>query len=273
LAACRSEADAGDAMTTDLEQFYASRKGQLARRLVGLQLRQLWPDVTGKTIVGLGFAAPYMDVFAEQAAQTIALVPSSMGAGRWPEEGPNRLAIFQEDEIPLADQSVDRILMVHALETCRSLDRLMREIWRVLADDGRIVLIVPNRHGLWCLSDTTPFGQGSPFTAGQLQRLLARHLLVRGEVRRAMFVPPWNLKLLQRMAIPLERAGQRLWPELSGILLAEAEKQLYLGAPSFQIAQPRRRRYVVMPETAAARTSTTVPVRMLAPNDRRPPRR
>ena len=256
-------------MTSELEQFYGSRKGQLARRLIGLQLRQLWPQVAGKTIVGLGFAMPYLDVFAEEAAATIALVPAGTPVRRWPDENGNRLAIFQEDEIPLADQSVDCLLLVHALETCRSLDRLMREIWRVMADDGRIVLIVPNRHGLWSLSETTPFGQGSPFTAGQLQHLLTRHLLVRGEVRRAMFVPPWNGKIVQRMAFFLERTGQRIFPQFAGILVAEAEKQLYLGAPAFQTTRSRRRHYVPVPQTAAARTVPTV--RMLAPNDRRPP--
>lgn len=261
-------------MTSDLELFYASRRGQLARRLVGLQLRQLWPQAAGKTIVGLGFAMPYLDVFAEEAASTMALVPSGTAMQGWPEHGPNRLAVFQDDEIPLADQSVDRLLLVHALETCRSLDRMMREIWRVLADDGRIVLIVPNRHGIWSHSDTTPFGQGSPFTASQLERLLARHLLVRGEIRRAMFMPPWNLNLAQRLAFPLERAGQRLLPQFGGILLAEAEKQLYLGAPSFQMARSRRRQYVALPQTAAARTATPhATVRVLAPNERRPPRR
>ncbi|HWL70299.1 MAG TPA: methyltransferase domain-containing protein [Geminicoccus sp.] len=259
-------------MNGDLEQFYASRKGQLARRLIGLQLRQLWPQVAGKTIVGMGYAMPFLDVFADEAAATLALVPAGCNVQRWPETGPCRLAIFQEDEIPLADQSVDCLLLVHALETCRSLNRLMREIWRVLTDDGRVVLIVPNRHGLWSLSDTTPFGQGSPFTAGQLERLLARHLLVRGEVRRAMFVPPWNLKILQRLAIPLERTGQRLWPQFGGILLAEAEKQLYLGAPAFQTARPRRRQYVALPQ-AAARTAEHAAIRVLAPHDRRPPRR
>jgi hypothetical protein len=105
-----------ETMTSDLEQFYASRKGQLARRLIGLQLRQLWPHVAGKTVVGLGFAMPYLDVFAEEADRAVALVPSGSIVQRWPEEGPNRLAIFQEDEIPLADQSVDRLLLVHALE-------------------------------------------------------------------------------------------------------------------------------------------------------------
>ena len=256
-------------MTNDLEQFYGSRKGQLARRLIGLQLRQLWPQVAGKTIVGLGFAMPYLDVFAEEAAATLALVPAGSVVQRWPEGSSGRLAIFQEDEIPLADQSVDCLLLVHCLETCRSLDRLMREIWRVMADDGRIVLIVPNRHGLWSISENSPFGQGSPFTPGQLQRLLTRHLLVRGEVRRAMFVPPWNGKLLQRMAFFLERTGLRMMPQFAGILLAEAEKQLYLGAPAFQTAKPTRRRYAVIPQTAAARTETTI--RMLTPNHRRPP--
>ena len=33
---------------------------------------------------------------------------------------------------------------------------LLRELWRVLAPNGRLLLVVPNRRGLWARVDTTP---------------------------------------------------------------------------------------------------------------------
>ena len=37
--------------------YYATRLGALARRVVSDQLRALWPDLKGETLVGFGFAA------------------------------------------------------------------------------------------------------------------------------------------------------------------------------------------------------------------------
>lgn len=237
----------------ELGGFYDSRQGQVARRLIALQLRQLWPDLSGRTVVGLGYAMPYLDVFLDEAAAVVALQASTHGCtGDWPGNGrPSRLAVVVEDELPLADRSVDRLLLVHGLETARNIDRLMREIWRVLADDGRIVVVVPNRRGLWTLSETTPFGQGRPFSSGQIERLLRRHLLGPTGTGQAVFVPPWPAGLLLRMAVPMERLGLRLLPQFAGILLVEAEKQIYIGAPALEQAAPARRRYAALPEAVA----------------------
>ena len=49
---------------------------------------------------------------------------------------------------------------------------LLREMWRVLTPEGRLLLIVPNRRGVWARLDTTPFGHGRPYSRGQLERLL-----------------------------------------------------------------------------------------------------
>jgi SAM-dependent methyltransferase len=239
----------------DLQRFYASRQGQLARRLIQHQLRVIWPDLSGRNVLGFGYAVPYL-AGLDKAMRSVALMPSAQGASRWPSDARSRSALVREDDLPLADGSVERVLLVHALECCTNLPRLMREIWRVLADGGRMVAIVPNRRGLWSLSDRTPFGYGQPYSTGQLERMLKGHLFAPCAERSALFLPPTESRLLLRLTMPAERVGLTFARRFAGVVLIEAEKQIYLGTavPAHATAQPRR--YVpVLDGLAAARTS------------------
>ena len=95
--------------------------------------------------------------------------------------------LVDETELPLIDEGADRILLVHMLEWSENPLELLRELWRVLAPNGRLLLIVPNRRGLWARVDTTPFGYGSPFSRSQLTKLLeGRHVLAGGMGLRAL---------------------------------------------------------------------------------------
>jgi SAM-dependent methyltransferase len=245
----------------DLQSFYTTRQGQLARRLIHHQLKALWPDLGGRTVLGFGYAAPFLSGL-DSAARTIALMPAPQGACRWPSEGRGRTALAREDELPLPDGSIDRVLLVHALECCSNAPRLIREIWRVLADGGRMVAVVPNRRGLWCLSDRTPFGHGQPYSRGQLERTLNGHLFTPRAERTALFLPPTRSRLLLRLAIPAERLGLTFARQFAGVVLIEAEKQIYVGAAATAPALARSgvRRYVpVMDGLAAAREAGQEP--------------
>jgi SAM-dependent methyltransferase len=241
----------------DLQQFYASRQGQLARRLLSMQIRQLWPNLTGKTVVGLGYALPFMGAL-DEAERLITLLPHTL-PGVPPADAAGRTGIVAECDLPLPDASVDHLLLVHAFETSPALRRLMREVWRVLADGGRMIALVPNRRGLWCWSERTPFGHGQPYSLGQLERTLRQHLLEPVASRNALYLPPTESSLLLRFAIPAERIGLRLAPQLSGVVLVEAEKQVLIPARAAPKVEPvRRRRYAVAPQSAlAARTGAT----------------
>jgi SAM-dependent methyltransferase len=176
----------------------------------------------------------------------------------------------REDDLPLADGSVDRVLLVHALECCPKPGRLLREVWRVLADGGRLVAVVPNRQGLWSLTDSTPFGHGQPYSGGQLARRLTAQLFEPGAERCALYLPPTDSRLLQRLAIPAERLGLGLAPRLGGVVLVEAEKRIYLGTPlrAFEPASAKvRRGYVAAAprRLAAARRRTLLPPPPAAP--------
>lgn len=252
----------------ELQRFYASRQGQLARRLIQRQLRLLWPDLSGRNILGFGYAAPYL-AGLDGALRSVALMPAAQGVARWPSDGRGRAALVREADLPLADGSVERVVLVHALECCTNVPRLMREIWRVLADGGRVVAIVPNRRGLWSLSDRTPFGHGQPYSSGQLERLLTGHLFAPRAERSALFLPPTESRFFLRLTIPAERLGLTVARRFAGVVLVEAEKRIYVGTAAPAHARVKGRRYMpVMDGLATAARSHPGHVDPAAP---RPP--
>jgi SAM-dependent methyltransferase len=242
----------------ELTAFYGSRDGEYARRLVNHQLRQLWPDITGKNLLGIGFAIPFLGLF-EEAGSQVALMPATQGARAWPPGSRSRVALGREDELPFDDRSFDYLILAHAFECSPHANRLMREAWRVLRDGGRMAVIVPNRRGLWCWSERTPFGFGQPYTKDQLERSLKNNLFVMGEMRRALYMPPVSRilprgrRLALKLSVPVERLGLRLLPHFSGVLIAEAIKEVYIPTPEFALARPGSRRYAPVPEGVMAR--------------------
>jgi SAM-dependent methyltransferase len=232
----------------ETEAFYATRQGLLARRLIGRQIRQLWPELRRAHVLTLGYGLPYMPLL-EPAALAVAVLGGETNVGAT--QGRGRTLRAREDDLPFPDRSFDRVLLIHALELSANPQRLLREVWRVLTDDGRLIAVVPNRRGLWCLSERTPFGHGQPYSSGQLARRLEGHLFRRGAERGSLYLPPTRSRLLLRLALPVERLGLTLAPKLAGVMLVEAEKRIYAGTPILAEQPARGRRYAVVPRALA----------------------
>jgi hypothetical protein len=113
----------------------------------------------------------------------------------------------------------------------------------VLKDDGRLMVVVPNRTGWWAYAERTPFGHGRPFSADQLARLLTSTMF--RELRRdgALYLPPFAWRPLLRTAGAWERVGRWLGPRLAGVVIIEAAKDMYAAIPAGE-AVPSRRRVV-----------------------------
>ncbi len=114
---------------------------------------------------------------------------------------------------------------------------MLRQVWRVLAPGGRILIVVPNRRGLWARREVTPFGQGQPFSRSQITQALRESMFSPADWENALFVPPFDWRPLLRSARAWERVGSLLWPRFSGVILVEATKQIYAATP---IREPRR---------------------------------
>jgi SAM-dependent methyltransferase len=148
----------------ELRAFYDTALGGVARRLVSRLVCARWQDHAGLRVLGLGYATPYLDGFLEKAQRVLAFMPATQGVVHWPPDGRSASALVEPSMTPLPDASMDRILIVHALETDEHPHDLLEEIWRILAPGGRVLIVAPSRTGLWARVDTTPFGQ-PPFAA------------------------------------------------------------------------------------------------------------
>ncbi len=220
----------------DLEEFYGSTLGQTTARLLRARLREVWPSVRGETVLGLGYATPLLRPFVEEAQRVLAFMPAQQGVTRWPREGRNLATLVDELDLPLPDRSVDRVLLVHAVECTEQLRPMLREIWRVMSDGGRMVVVAPTRAGLWSQIDRSPFYQGHPYSPGQLATLLRANMFAPLRQTRALFMPPTRSRLAMRMAPAVERFGQRWLGRFAGVSVIESGKQLYAGVAERHVA-------------------------------------
>lgn len=209
-----------------LNDFYQSAVGRATRPLIGRAIAEIWSDLSGLRVLGYGFAPPYLGASLGKAERVVALMPARMGVIAWPPERPLSL-LADEDALPFADALFDRILVVHGLEGADATRVLLRQLWRVLAPEGRIVLVVPNRASLWAQMESSPFASGRPFHRGELATLLTDTLFEPLGWKKALYMPPFSGRRLAQWGQGLERIGQRLWPALNGVHLVEASKSLY----------------------------------------------
>jgi SAM-dependent methyltransferase len=231
----------------DLQAFYASPVGQVARRILSARLRSIWPDLRGFAVAGIGYPNAYLAIWRDEAERTIALMPASQGVTIWPRNGPSASTLVDPYLLPLSDASLDRVVIVHALEVTGNPRELLGEIWQTLKPGGRIIVIAPNRRGLWARLDTTPFGQGQPFSRAQLTGLLREASFTPELWTEALFVPPFDRALILRSAIAFERTGHALSLPFAGIHLIEAVKQVYRVLP---VSLPREKRARLVPKLA-----------------------
>lgn len=195
--------------------------------MAGRRLKAAWGDAAGLDVLGLGFATPWLDPFRPSARRVVALMPAAQGAERWPHGGGALTVLGDETRLPFIDAVFDRVLIVHALEEAEAPHPLLREIWRVMAPEGRLVVITANRWSLWAQSEATPFGQGRPYSRRQLARLLADNLFEPIASARALYAPPVAWTPLLKLADALEPVGEIAWRAFGGLVMMEAVKRLY----------------------------------------------
>ena len=249
-------------MTTgasEIAEFYGSPRGAVTARLLRERLAVFWPNTKGESVLGIGYTQPFLDLWSDQAHRVIAcmpdalmphalmphalmadaLMPETLGAAKWPASGPSRSCVTADEALPFPDMVFDRVLLLHGLESASNPGRLLRETWRILKDDGRMVVVAPNRAGVWTHGEDSPFFLRQSFTSGQIDRLLAASLFRTERRDSALWLPPTAMRFFLQSAPVLERTGRRLMPGAAGVTITEAVKDVYAALP-LQPA-PRRR--------------------------------
>ncbi|MGH1331216.1 MAG: methyltransferase domain-containing protein [Paracoccaceae bacterium] len=228
----------------DLRNFYyRTGLGRAAQRSVREAVRKIWPEAQGQTMAGFGFAAPLLRPYLGEARRVISLMPGQQGVMPWPAGMPNVSVLCEETLWPLQTGFVDKLIVLHGLETSENPAIVLEEAWRVLGPGGKILFIVPNRAGLWSRGDETPFGFGRPYSLGQLEAQLKKHKFVPERHLTALYQPPSHRRFWLRSGPMWERIGRKLPVMAGGVLIVEASKQVYAhtgtGSPE-AIRKPRR---------------------------------
>jgi SAM-dependent methyltransferase len=240
-------------MTPDvarLIEFYRSPLGNITRALLRKEITRFAGSVRGLRVLGLGFATPYLRFTLAEAERVLAFMPARQGASAWPREGPSHTVLCDPLEMPLTDSAVDVIIAVHALEHIADAEELMRELWRVSAPNARLIIVVPKRRGMWSAADNTPFGDGHPYSRGQLERLLRNHSFVPEQWKDALYLLPSQNALALKSTRLFERGGRIFGPTLAGALVVQARKELFPAIPRRKKAERYVRLPAMSPQTA-----------------------
>ena len=209
----------------EIKDFYnRSTLGRAAKISINKNLSNIWPDTTGLNVVGFGFSLPFLNQYLDSSRRVISLMPAQMGVLAWPNQNTNVSVLVDEKRWPIDTGHVDRLIVSHSLEHTVHPSTLLAEAHRVLGPGGRALFMAPNRAGLWSRSDRTPFGQGKPFSSGQLETQLRLHGFLPEKQFSALYMLPSKNRSLQRFAPFLEKMGKKLPFLVGGLVMLEVSK-------------------------------------------------
>ena len=231
-----------------LVEFYDSPLGGMVRRVLGAKLAAAWGRCSGLSLASLGYGAPLLDRQREGAARALCFMPAEQGVAPWPTDGRNNAALADLSMVPLPDGCIDRLLLIHSLETNEEPGALLDEAARVLAPSGRGVIVAPSRRGLWARGDGTPFGYGQPFSRAQLRELVGAASLTPIAWSEALYAPPTLARFFINAAPALETVGEFAgWP-FAGVHFVSVTKLVTRLIPVRRI--DRRRAILARPRLA-----------------------
>ena len=160
-------------------------------------------------------------------------------------------------QLPLASQSLDLIVLPHALESHLDAHHVLREAERVLRPEGQLVISGFNALSLWGLRrKLSRRGAASPWDARfiGLLRLKEWLQLLGFELnggRFGCYAPPVaNPSWHPRFAF-MEKAGARWWPILGGVYVVRAVKRVHgmrVITPAWRRERARRRAVAALPQ-------------------------
>lgn len=233
---------------THLKQFYTSPLGEMVGAHLRYKIASMWPDAQNDITLAIGFPNILWQP-TNLPKNLLVAMPAEHGALCWPADK-NKVFAMHDAALPLGDNTVNRVILIHALEHSAHISSFMQEIGRVLTPQGRAMIIVPNRIGLWARSSHTPFGFGRPFSLTQIKSVIEESQLTFLRSFSMMFVPPTNKRLWLKSAGAIELIGRLFLPMFGGLHVIETEKQLY--APILQPVRVNPAKLVPAPVSVPA---------------------
>lgn len=215
-----------------LVNFYSSSLGGKVKKRIFKKISSFLRPLAGEVWLGMDYALPYFDQVKEREGLKCALAFMSMRQGAvqaWPHREESCTAIVDPEMLPLAESSVDKILLIHCLEFSKNPHLLLEELARVLKTQGEMVIIVPNRLGIWAHAEGTPFGYGVPYSQYQLLKLLHQCNFSVESLHTCLHFSPYKKGFFNFFWKRYSYLLAQFLPFFGGVWVAHVKKQIWQG--------------------------------------------
>lgn len=220
-----------------LRDWFATPSGLAVLREIEPRLEHRLGGLFGYHAVQVGNVAPGRDLMAgSRIGHRVVLDPEAACAE----------VCADAASLPLQGDSVDLVLLVHALELSEHPHQVLREVDRVLVPEGHVLLVGFNPlslFGLWKLifgwRGRLPWAERF-YTTFRIRDWLA---LLGFEVLACDYVAhfaPWARESWLRRGRLWERLVGRFWPGLGGVYLILGRKRVATLTPIKPRWRPRR---------------------------------
>lgn len=221
-----------------LRDWYRRPTGQMLLDAVERQFERLLPRMFGyhAAFVGEPWAAERL------------LAPTHIRhrAVLGPSPGDGASVCARPESLPFEADSVDLVVLFHALELSPDPHAVLREVHRVLIPNGHLILVAFNPYSSWGLARVLRRGRYAPWQGHYYgPRRLKDWLLLLGldlvDARSLFFRPPLQGSRLQQRLRFLERALPRVLPFAGAVNLLVAGKRVLPLTPTRPRWRARRR--------------------------------
>ncbi|MDZ7663221.1 class I SAM-dependent methyltransferase [Thiohalophilus sp.] len=234
----------GDGVWSELEQWYASRLGELMAEQEQQQLDTELVDLFGYHLLHMGSPTEAAMLRASRVNHRMRtrLDADSRAAGR-----DERVLCLEPTALPFSPDTLDVVVLSHVLEFSNDPHTVLREVERSLIPEGHVVILGFNPVSLWGLIRLFRSGKGQLPWCGHFMTLtrLKDWLALLGfdvvQQRRYCYRPPWQRPRLMQQLMFMERLGQRLWSFFGGGYLLVARKRVTTLTPIRPRWRARRR--------------------------------
>ncbi len=209
-------------------QWLATPLGNALLTQESRMVEEAFDGIFGEHCLQLGLWGETNSFLRHARTQRTSLIDEAPVAG-----GPS--AIGQMHRLPVADDSIDCVLLPHTLDFSDRSHAILREVHRVLRSDGYLVVLSFKTGGLWGMRRLIP-GAGLPPGADHLiterrlrDWLQLLDLSIHGTSR---YFFRWPLPGHRGAASAnWERRGQQWWPELAACYMLTAQKRVSTLTP------------------------------------------
>ncbi len=210
-----------------LADWFASELGQQTLRFEKEKLESVLPQLFGFHILQVGFPnkTDYLCSSKIFHKSYLCFTEDELDSSK-------DTFLAEAENIPLASDSIDVVVLPHVFEYSNNPHRLLRELDRILIDDGHLVILGINRFSLWglwyvflCWWNNMPWS-GRLISIPRMKDWLSLLDFEVKKVKYCFYSPPLKKPTWLKRCQPLERFGARCWPILGGIYVIVGKKRV-----------------------------------------------